>query len=44
MTALQEVWQSHVNHVNVQRGKRVTSARLKAGDDFAEIKVGRENQ
>lgn len=44
MTALQEVWRSHVNHVNVQHDKRVASARLKAGDDFAEIKVGRENQ
>lgn len=44
MTALQEVWRSHVNHVNLQRGKRVSSARLKFGDDFREIKIAQINE
>lgn len=41
MTALQEVWRSHVNHVNVQQEKYVVSARLKTGDGFREIAIGR---
>lgn len=39
MTALQEVWPSQVNHVNVEKQGRVSSARLSLGDTFKEIQL-----
>lgn len=39
MTALQEVWPTHTNHINVQGEHGVRSARLNATDDFKEIKL-----
>ena len=37
MTALQEVWSTHTNHVNVQGKHGVRSARLNANHSFKEI-------
>ena len=39
MTALQEVWSTHTNHVNVQSEQGVRSARLSVGDNFKEINL-----
>jgi len=37
MSALQEVWQSQINHINVERNGRVSSARLASNDGFTKI-------
>ena len=41
MTALQEVWPTHINHVNVQREQGVRSVRLSVNDGFKGIKLER---
>jgi len=37
MSALQEVWASQINHINVERNGRVSSARLSADDGLKKI-------
>ena len=39
MSALQEVWQSQINHINVERKGRVSSARLGSKDGLTEIQL-----
>lgn len=37
MTALQEVWPSQVNHINVEHNQQISSARLHANDGLTKI-------
>ena len=39
MSALQEVWPSQINHINVERRGQVSSRRLALDDSFQTIKV-----
>jgi hypothetical protein len=39
MTALQEMWPEQTNHINVERNKHVTSARLHIADSWQYIEV-----
>lgn len=41
MTALQELWSEQTNHINVERNKRVTSARLSIADSWHYIEVAK---
>jgi hypothetical protein len=44
MTALQELWSEQTNHINVERNKRVTSARLHIADSWHYIEVAKPAQ
>ena len=44
MTALQELWSEQTNHINVERNKRVTSARLHIADSWHYIEVAKPTQ
>ncbi|WP_351008482.1 DUF6702 family protein [Shewanella sp. S1-58-MNA-CIBAN-0166] len=44
MTALQELWSEQTNHINVERNKRVTSARLNIADSWHYIEVAKPAQ
>ena len=39
MSALQEVWPSQINHINVERNGRISSARLSANDGLKKINL-----
>lgn len=41
MSALQELWSDQTNHINVERNKRVTSARLHIADSWHFIEVAK---
>ncbi|GGP45235.1 hypothetical protein GCM10009347_10870 [Shewanella algicola] len=41
MTALQELWSEQINHINVERNKRVTSVRLHIADSWHYIEVAK---
>ncbi|WP_434937627.1 DUF6702 family protein [Shewanella sp. HL-SH8] len=44
MTALQELWSEQTNHINVERNKQVTSARLHIADSWQYIEVAKPAQ
>ena len=39
MTALQEVWPSQINHINMEKNGRTRSLRLKTGDDWQSLSL-----
>ena len=44
MTTLQELWSEQTNHINVERNKHVTSARLHIADSWHYIEVAKASE